>query len=78
MYTIPAELLPVAGYENDIASLTEEVFKGELIKAKLQVGGSKLKLLGLVGTQLKVAMSEWLGKATAVQGVNSLSPMAYE
>ena len=72
VYTIPADLLPVAGYESDVASLTEEAFKAELIKAKLQVGGSKLKLLGLVGTKLKVIMSEWLGKATAVQGMNSL------
>ena len=72
VYTIPADLLPVAGYENDIASLTEAAFRDELVKAKLQVGGSKLKLLGLVGTKLKVLMSEWLGKATTVQGVEAL------
>ena len=72
VYPIPMDVLPVAGYEADVASLTEELFKAELIKAKLQVGGSKLKLLGLVGTQLKVLMSEWLGKSTAVQGMNSL------
>ena len=69
---VPAALRPVAGYDADVTALTEALFKAECIKAKKQVGGSKLKLLGLVGIDLKVLMSEWLGKATVVNGVSDL------
>ena len=70
-YPIAKYLHPVAGYEGNVNSLTEALFKAELQKAKIQVGGSNLKLVGLVGTYLKGIMSEWLAKATTVQGVEN-------
>lgn len=70
-YPIEKYLHPVAGYEGNVNSLTEALFKAELQKAKIQVGGSNLKLVGLVGTYLKGIMSEWLAKATTVQGVEN-------
>lgn len=72
-YPIAKYLHPVAGYEGNVNSLTEAIFKAELQKAKIQVGGSNLKLVGLVGTYLKGIMSEWLAKATVTQNaVNTL------
>ena len=72
-YPIAKYLHPVAGYEGNVQSLTEAIFKAELQKAKIQVGGSNLKLVGLVGTYLKGVMSEWLAKATVTQNaVNTL------
>ncbi len=70
-YPIAKYLHPVAGYVGNVESLTEAAFKAELQKAKIQVGGSNLKLVGLVGTYLKGMMSEWLAKATKVQGVDN-------
>ena len=72
-YPIAKYLHPVAGYEGNVQSLTEAIFKAELQKAKIQVGGSNLKLVGLVGTYLKGVMSEWLARATVTQNaVNTL------
>ena len=72
-YPIAKYLHPVAGYEGNVQSLTEAIFKAELQKAKIQVGGSNLRLVGLVGTYLKGVMSEWLAKATVTQNaVNTL------
>lgn len=71
VYPLEGFLHPVAGFEGDTANLTEAVFKAELQKAKIQVGGSNLKLVGLVGTYLKGIMSEWLAKATTTQGVDN-------
>ena len=70
-YPIAKYLHPVAGYEGNVQSLTEAIFKAELQKAKIQVGGSNLRLVGLVGTYLKGQMSEWLAKATTVQGAEN-------
>ena len=76
VYPLEGYLHPVAGFEGDTANLTEAVFKAELQKAKIQVGGSKLKLVGLVGTYLKGIMSEWLARATVTQNaVNTLNRM---
>ena len=74
VYPIAKFLHPTAGFEGNVASsLTEAVFKAELQKAKIQVGGSNLRLVGLVGTYLKGLMSEWLAKATVTQNaVNTL------
>ena len=72
-YPIAKYLHPVAGYVGNVQNLTEAAFKAELQKAKIQVGGSNLKLVGLVGTYLKGQMSEWLAKATVTQNaVNTL------
>lgn len=72
-YQIAKYLHPVAGYEGNVQSLTEALFKAELQKAKIQVGGSNLRLVGLVGTYLKGQMSEWLARATVTQNaVNTL------
>lgn len=72
-YPIAKYLHPVAGYEGNVQSLTEAIFKAELQKAKIQVGGSNLRLVGLVGTYLKGQMSEWLARATVTQNaVNTL------
>ena len=72
-YPIAKYLHPVAGYEGNVQSLTEAIFKAELQKAKIQVGGSNLRLVGLVGTYLKSIMSEWLARATVTQNaVNTL------
>lgn len=73
VYPLDGYLHPVAGYEGNVTSLTEALFKAELQKAKIQVGGSNLRLVGLVGTYLKGIMSEWLAKATVTQNaVNTL------
>ena len=73
VYPIAKYLHPVAGYEGNVQNLTEAAFKAELQKAKIQVGGSNLKLVGLVGTYLKGLMSEWLARATVTQNaVNTL------
>ena len=72
-YPIAKYLHPVAGYVGNVNNLTEALFKAELQKAKIQVGGSNLKLVGLVGTYLKGIMSEWLARATVTQNaVNTL------
>ena len=72
-YPIAKYLHPEAGYVGNVQSLTEAIFKAELQKAKIQVGGSNLRLVGLVGTYLKGQMSEWLAKATVTQNaVNTL------
>ena len=73
VYPLEGFLHPVAGYEGNVANLTEATFKAELQKAKIQVGGSNLRLVGLVGTYLKGLMSEWLARATVTQNaVNTL------
>lgn len=73
VYPLVGYLHPVAGWEGDTATLTEALFKAELQKAKIQVGGSNLRLVGLVGTYLKGIMSEWLARATVTQNaVNTL------
>lgn len=73
VYPLEGYLHPVAGWTGNTANLTEALFKAELQKAKIQVGGSNLRLVGLVGTYLKGIMSEWLARATVTQNaVNTL------
>ena len=73
VYPLDGYLHPVAGWTGNTANLTEALFKAELQKAKIQVGGSNLRLVGLVGTYLKGIMSEWLARATVTQNaVNTL------
>ena len=72
---IPSALRPSAGLSVDVTSMAafnETVFQAEAIKAALECGDDALVLTGLVGLQLKKLMSQWLGKATAVQGVENL------
>lgn len=72
--TIPAALIPTAGIDGDVTSaavFNEELFKDELVKAAIEAGDDELQLVGLCGLKLKKLMSEWLGKATTVQGVDT-------
>ena len=57
VYPIPLDLVPVAGYDGNVANLTEALFKAEMIKAKKQRGTGNLALVGVVGIDLKGIMS---------------------
>ncbi len=73
--TIPDKLIPSAGIVGDTTSaevFSENIFKAELIKAALECGDSDLTLVGLCGLKLKSLMSEWMGKATNVNGITNL------
>ena len=70
VYPIPLPLVPVAGYDGDVDSLTEALFKAEMIKAKKQRGTGNLALVGVVGIDLKGIMSGWLAAATNINSGN--------
>ena len=73
--TIPKEFCPTAGINDDVTDATkfnEALFKAELIKAALEGGDEHLQLTGLVGLKLKALMSEWLGKAKTVSGMDTV------
>ena len=70
MYPIPLDLVPVAGYDGNVANLTEALFKAEMIKAKKQRGTGNLALVGVVGIDLKGIMSGWLAAATNINNGN--------
>lgn len=70
VYPIPLDLVPVAGYDGDVAQLTEALFKAEMIKAKKQRGTGNLALVGVVGIDLKGIMSGWLAAATNINNGN--------
>ena len=70
---IPTELMPTAGLSgNSMAAFTEEAFKAELVKAALETGDGDIVLTGLVGLKMKQHMSNWLGKAETVAGVDTI------
>lgn len=72
---IPAEFMPTCGITGDVttaAVLTEAIFKAELLKAALESGDGHLQLTGLVGLNLKALMSNWLGKAETVTGMDTV------
>lgn len=72
---IPAEFRPQCGITGDITSAAvfkESIFKAELLKAALEQGDGHLQLTGLVGLQLKAIMSNWLGKAETVSGMDTV------
>ena len=73
--TIPKEYCPKAGIDADTSSATyfnEGLFKAELVKAALEGGDEHLQLTGLVGLKLKQIMSDWLGKAKTVSGMDTV------
>lgn len=73
--TIPKEFCPKAGIDADTSSAThfnEVLFKAELVKAALEGGDEHLQLTGLVGLKLKQIMSDWLGKAKTVSGMDTV------
>ncbi len=70
VYPIPLDLVPVAGYDGDVDSLTEALFRAEVIKAKKQRGTGALSLVGIVGIDLKTIMSGWLAAATNINSGN--------
>lgn len=70
VYPIPLDLVPVAGYDGNVANLTEALFKAEMIKAKKQRGTGNLALVGVVGIDLKGIMSGWLAAATNINNGN--------
>ena len=73
--TIPKEFCPKCGITGDMTSgevLSESLFKAELIKAALESGDGHLQLTGLVGLKLKAIMSNWLGKAETVSGMDTV------
>lgn len=73
--TIPKEYCPKAGIDADTSSATyfnEILFKAELVKAALEGGDEHLQLTGLVGLKLKQIMSDWLGKAKTVSGMDTV------
>jgi len=76
---IPSNLRPQAGIGStsgvDVSSATyfnELLFKAELVKAALESGDEHLQLTGLVGLKLKQLMSDWLGHAKTVSGMDQV------
>lgn len=63
---VNAALRPTAGYEGNVNSLTEALFKAECVKAKKQRGTGNMSLVGMVGIDLKGIMSGWLGAASNI------------
>lgn len=69
---IPSAIMPTIGISTKAALLTEAELKRALAAAAKQAGDGELQLTMLCGIDLKMAMSEFLGKATAVQGMDNL------
>lgn len=72
---IPEEFRPSAGLAVDVTSASafnESKFRDELVKAALEGGDEHLQLTGLVGLKLKLLMSQWLGKAETVSGMDTV------
>ena len=67
---IPLDLVPKAYYEGNVDSLTEALFKAQLVVAKKQRGTGNLSLVGIVGIDLKGIMSGWLGAAANINSGN--------
>jgi Rieske Fe-S protein len=75
VHEIPAALRPGVGLTGDMTSnsvFNETVFVDLLTRAALEQGDEHLMLTGFVGQRLKMAMSQWLGKATTVTGLNNV------
>ena len=73
--TIAKELCPTAGIDADVTSssyFSEDKFKDELVKAALEAGDEHLQITGLVGLKLKLLMSQWLGHAKTVSGMDTV------
>ena len=75
VHPIPDVVKPGCGISGDISSasvFSEDIFKAELVKAALEQGDSRLALVGYCGLQLKLIMSNWLGRATTVSGMDNI------
>lgn len=72
VHPIPSAIMPTIGISTKAALLTEAEFKSALIAASKQAGDGELQLTMLCGIDLKRAMSDFLGKATAVQGMDNI------
>ena len=70
VYPIPLPLVPTAGFDGDVRTLTEAMFKAEVIKAKKQRGTAQCSLVGIVGIDFKSHMSGWLAAATNINQGN--------
>jgi len=67
VYPIPLDLVPVAGFEGNVASnLSESAFRAECIKAKKQRGTGNISLVGMAGIDLKAKMSGYLAAASNI------------
>lgn len=72
---IPEEFRPSSGLAVDVTSAAafgEAKFRDELVKAALEGGDEHLQLTGLVGLKLKLLMSQWLGRAETVSGMDTV------
>jgi len=71
---IPEGYRPSCGISCDVtgSDFSESIFRAELIKAALEGGDQYLQLTGLVGLKLKALMSNWLGKAETVNGMDTV------
>lgn len=72
---IPTAVMPTIHLESKVTDptiFTEADFKDALTAAAVSIGDGHLSLTGLCGIKLKRAMSEWLGKATTTNGLDTL------
>lgn len=75
VHPIPESVRPNVGFTGNLAAsgtFTEDTFKELLVLAAIEQGDEHLALTGLVGQRLKMLMSNWLGKATSVTGVENI------
>ena len=74
VHPIPEGVRPSVGFTGTVsaAGFTEAQFKELLTLAAIEQGDEHLTLTGLVGQRLKMLMSDWLGKATTVTGMENV------
>lgn len=74
VHPIPEGARPTVGFTGTVsaAGFTEAQFKELLTLAAIEQGDEHLSLTGLVGQRLKMLMSDWLGKATTVTGMENI------
>lgn len=74
VHPIPGGVRPTVGFTGTVsaAGFTEAQFKELLTLAAIEQGDEHLSLTGLVGQRLKMLMSDWLGKATTVTGMENI------
>lgn len=74
IHPIPEAARPNVGFTGTVsaAGFTEAQFKELLTRAAIEQGDEHLSLTGLVGQELKMLMSDWLGKATTVTGMENI------
>ena len=74
IHPIPEAARPSVGFTDTVSAsgFTEVKFKELLTLAAIEQGDEHLSLTGLVGQELKMLMSDWLGKATTVTGMENI------